>query len=338
MPPTEEPAPAQRADVRLGAGGEFDLIRKCVSLGGALPPEVMIGPGDDAAVLEGGWVISTDMAVEDVHFRRAWLSDYEIGYRAAAAAVSDLAAMAASPVALLLSAAAPQHGDVDLEAVNAGVRAMAESVGAAVIGGDVSRSPGPLVLDVVALGRAGWPVQRNGAEPGDHVWVTGSLGGSAAAVRAWEEGGAPPAELRARFAAPLARVEAARCLVEQEVVDAMIDLSDGLAGDLGHVAAASGVAITIETNLVPVDAAAVEVVGAEEALELALHGGEDYELCFVTDPGIVDVGYFAERYGLRVTRVGYVTEGAGVWIESPEGERREVDRGGFDHFGPGDAG
>jgi thiamine-monophosphate kinase len=312
---------------------EFELIRRFTAATGPLPPEVMVGPGDDAAVLEGGWVISTDMAVEGVHFRRAWLTDEEVGYRAAAAAVSDLAAMAATPVALLLSAAAPRDGSVDLEAVNAGVRAMATSVGACVVGGDVSASPGPLVLDVVALGRAGWPVKRDGAESGDHVWVTGVLGGSAAAVRAWEGGGEPSAELRLRFASPVARVEAARCLVEQEVVDAMIDLSDGLAGDLGHIAAASGVAITIETERVPVDRAAVASVGAEEALDLALHGGEDYELCFVTDPGVVDVGYFADQYGLSVTRVGYVSPGSGVWMETPEGHRTEARRGGFDHFG-----
>jgi thiamine-monophosphate kinase len=319
-------------NARLGGGGEFDLIRRFMAGDGPLPHDVMIGPGDDAAVLEGGWVISTDMSVEDVHFRRSWLTDREIGYRAAAAALSDLAAMASNPVALLLSTAAPRGGAVDLEEVNAGVRAMAATVGACVIGGDVSRSPGPLMIDVVALGRAGWPVQRNGAEAGDHVWVTGSLGASAAAVHIWQSGAEPSPELRARFAAPVARVEAARCLVEQEVVDAMIDLSDGLAGDLAHIAAASGVAITIEIDRVPVDDLVVAALGPEDALDLALHGGEDYELCFVTDPDVVDVGYFAERYGLQVTRVGTVSAGEGVWFQTGDGARTEASGGGFDHW------
>lgn len=291
-----------------------------------------IGPGDDAAVLEGGWVISTDLSVEDVHFRRAWLSDEEIGYRAGAAALSDMAAMAATPVGLLVSIAAPRGGAVDLEAINAGLCAVARSVGAAVIGGDLSRSPGPLMLDVVALGCTAWPVQRDGAEPGDHLWVTGSLGASAAAVHAWEGGGEPAPELRAAFASPTPRVEEARCLVEHEVVDALIDLSDGLVGDVGHVAAASGMRITIEVDRVPVAPSAVAALGPEAALEAALHGGEDYELCFVSDPDIVDPEYFRSRYGIEVTRVGTVSEGEGVWLQGADGSVTEPERGGFDHW------
>ncbi|MDA0328473.1 MAG: thiamine-phosphate kinase [Gemmatimonadetes bacterium] len=318
--------------VRLGPGAEFDLIRSLVGEESDFPAEVRVGPGDDAAVLEGGWVVSTDLAVEDVHFRRAWLTDEEIGYRAGAAALSDIAAMAASPVALLLSIAAPRGGAVDVRAVQAGVQAVARTVGACVIGGDISRSPGPLMLDVVALGRSTWPVLRDGAEPGDHVWVTGTLGASAAAVQAWESGGEPSAELRAAFTKPTPRVEAARCLVEHEVVDAMIDISDGLAGDLGHLAAASGVQITLEAALIPVASAALEALGPDRALEAALHGGEDYELCFVTDPGVVDAEYFLTRHGLKVTRVGSVSSGSGVWMESAAGERKELSRGGFDHW------
>jgi thiamine-monophosphate kinase len=317
---------------KLGPGAEFDLIRRMIEDPATFPPEVRVGPGDDAAVLEGGWVISTDLAVEDVHFRRAWLTDEEIGYRAGAAALSDIAAMAVSPVALLVSIAAPRGGAVDVAAVEAGVCAVARSVNASVIGGDVSRSPGPLMIDVVALGRGSWPIQRDGAEAGDHVWVTGALGASAAAVRAWERGDEPTPELRAAFATPRPRVEAARCLVEHEVVDALIDVSDGLAGDLGHIAAASGVKITIEAGEIPLAPAAVEAVGAEEALELALHGGEDYELCFVTDPGVVDEEYFRQRHGLQVTRIGTVSEGSGVWLQSGEGDAQELERGGFDHM------
>jgi thiamine-monophosphate kinase len=331
IPPDDLPVTRART-VRLGAGAEFDLIRRLTEGGGDLPSEVLIGPGDDAAVLRDGWVLSTDLSVEDVHFRRAWLEDREIGYRAAVSGLSDLAAMGASPVGLLLSIAAPRGGRVDIEAVAAGVRAAAEEHGAAVIGGDVSRSPGPLVLDVVAVGCTSWPVQRDGAEPGDQVWVTGSLGAAAAAVRAWEEGGEPSPELRAAFAAPRARTEAARCLVEREIVDAMIDVSDGLAGDVGHLAAASGVAITLETECIPVAAAAVEALGAEAALDVALHGGEDYELCFVTDPDVVDVAYFQKRFGLRVTRVGTVSDGEGVWLQKPDGSRERATRGGYDHW------
>jgi thiamine-monophosphate kinase len=328
-------SPTSRRRIALGAGAEFDLIRRFVASQAALPPEVRVGPGDDAAVLEGGWVVTTDLSIEDVHFRRAWLSDREIGYRAAAGALSDIAAMAASPVGVLVSLAAPR-GAVDVEAVHAGVCELCEAVGAQVIGGDLSRSPGPLVLDVVALGRCAWPVLRDGAEPDDDVWVTGDLGASAAAVRVWESGGEPTPELRAAFARPAPRIVEARCLVEHELVDALIDISDGLAGDAGHIAAASGVKVTLEADAVPVAPAAVAALGQAASLDAALHGGEDYELCFVTDPGAVDPGYFARRHGIRLTRVGRVSEGEGVWLRERDGSVRRLERGGFDHWSAGE--
>jgi thiamine-monophosphate kinase len=320
--------------VRLGPGAEFDLIRGFFADEGDLGPEILVGPGDDAAVLEGGWVVTTDLAVEDVHFRRDWITDAEIGYRAGAAAISDLAAMAATPVAVLVSVACPRARGVDLAAVHAGLRRIAATVGADVIGGDTSRSPGPLFIDVTALGRAQRPIRRDGAEPGDEVWVTGTLGASAAAVRTWLAGGSPPGALRSAYATPIPRVDEALCLVAREVVEAMIDLSDGLAGDLGHVAAASGVRIVIETGRVPLAPAAEEAFGHEAALELALGGGEDYELAFVSDPGVVDPEYFDRRHGIRLTRVGRVEEGEGVWLEAGDGATRPAG-GGFDHWREG---
>jgi thiamine-monophosphate kinase len=274
------------------------------------------------------------MSVEDVHFRRAWLSDAEIGYRAAVAALSDLAAMAATPVALIVSTAAPRLG-VDVGAVQAGVREAAAFVGASVIGGDLSRSPGPLVIDVVVLGCTAWPVLRDGAEPNDEVWVTGTLGASAAATSMWEAGEDPPAALRAAFARPTARVEEARWLVDREWLDAAIDVSDGLAGDVGHLSAASGVRITLSVGDLPVAPAAVDALGAERALRAALHGGEDYELCFVTDPGKVDPVAFERRFGVRLTRVGTVSEGEGVWLREADGSVRQLMEGGYDHWGDG---
>ena len=254
--------------------------------------------------------MSTDVSVEDVHFRRSWLTDEEVGYRCAAAALSDLAAMAATPVAVLVSMAAPAGG-VDLHSVQSGVRNAAASVGAKVVGGDLSRSPGPLVLDVVVLGCTSWPVLRDGAEPDDEVWVTGSLGASAAAASIFASGDEPPARLRAAFAHPDPRVDEARWLVDHEWLDALIDLSDGLAGDAGHLAAASGVRVCLEAARIPVSEEAASALGREKALEAALHGGEDFELCFVTDPGKVDPDEFERCFGLPLTRVGTVEAGEG---------------------------
>ena len=323
--------------VRMGPGGEFDLIRRFVEGGpegddAAVQGEgVPVGPGDDAAVLRDGWVLTVDLSVEDVHFRRAWIDDEEVGYRAGLAARSAPAARAATPVAALVSIAATP-GEVDVEAVNRGVKQAVSDVGAAVVGGDLSRSPGPLFVDVVALGRTAWPVQRDGAEPGDDVWVTGALGASAGAVALWSSGEEPPEALRSAFARPRAQIDAACCLVEHEVVDALIDLSDGLAGDAAHLAAASGVRLVLDEAAIPLAPEVRARFGAERARELALHGGEDYELCFVTDPGVVDVAYFHRKHGLTLTRVGQVEEGSGVWLRGGTGEERELTRGGFDHW------
>lgn len=326
-----------RRRITLGAGGEFDLIRELLGASGELPGCVEVGPGDDAAVLEGGWVLSVDVSVEDVHFRRAWLDDGEVGYRAAAAALSDLAAMAAQPVGVLLSLALPTDppgGDVDARALQAGVAEAAAEVDAGVLGGDVSGSPGPLVADVVALGRTAWPLLRDGARVGDEVWVTGALGGAAAAVAIWEREEEPAAPLRRAFARPRPRCREALCLAEREWSCALIDLSDGVAGDAGHLAAASDVRIVLEAGALPLHEAAVAALGTEGALDAALHGGEDYELCFTAPPGVVDRDGFRERFDLALTRVGRVEAGEGVWWADETGTRR-LERGGFSHLEEG---
>lgn len=320
------------------------MIRAFLGEERALPGGVILGPGDDAAALEGGWVVSTDLSVEDVHFRRGWLTDEEIGYRAAAAALSDLAAMAAEPVGVLVSVAAPRGARVDVASVQKGVADAAASVGASVIGGDLSRSPGPLFLDVVVLGRTERPVSRAGASVGDDLWVSGTLGTGAAALDTWEGGGRPSQALRRRFAHPHLRTGVARALAGAGVPSAMLDLSDGLAGDAGHLAAASGVGVVIEEDAVPVDDEVAAVLGAERALDAALHGGEDYELLFSAPPGALDaVGTVVD--GVPLTRVGRVVaprlRGDATYdddapplvlLEAPDGSTRPVSRGGYDHW------
>lgn len=318
--------------VSLGPGGEFDLIRRFLAQGGALHPAVVLGPGDDAAVLEGGWVLSTDLTVEDVHFRRGWIGAEEVGWRAAAAALSDLAAMAAEPVGILVSMAFAPEGGLDVDAVQRGVRAAAAAVGASVLGGDLSRSPGPLVLDLTVVGRTRVPVSRAGARPGDEVWVTGRLGGSAAAVRLWRSGQEPPAALRAAFARPTPRVEAALALARAGALRALVDLSDGLAGDAGHLAAAGGVRVVLERGRIPVPEGVVAALGAAGALDAALRGGEDYELCFAAPPGSVDADALGRVAGVPLTRVGRVEVGAGVWLEEADGSSAPLLKGGYDHM------
>jgi thiamine-monophosphate kinase len=193
------------------------------------------------------------------------------------------------------------------------------------------------MIDIVVLGEVDQPVRRRGAEPGDEVWVTGELGGAAAAVRAWAKGAQPSADAFARFARPSPRIEEARWLARNSPLAAMIDISDGLAGDAGHLAAASGVRIVLEEAQIPVSAAA-RAVSADDAgaLALALGGGEDYELCFVARANMsmhATAGLFTRTLGTRATRVGTVREGEGVTLLGRDGTERPLGVRGYSHFG-----
>lgn len=334
------------AGILLGPGGEFDLIRRfyaaleeSATAGGAGDSlDVRVGPGDDCVVVAGdGIAVSTDIAVEDVHFRRSWLTPREIGYRAAAASLSDLAAVAARPIGILLSLMLPDADVPDTaEALVAGAVEAARSVEADLLGGDVARSPRALALDVVAVGEAPRPLRRAGARAGDGVWVTGRLGGAAAAVSEWLEGREPDAAAREAFARPTPRTREAQWLARQNVPRCMIDLSDGLAGDVAHLAAAGGVKIVLDAGAVPVHPSATRI-STDGGLGLALSGGEDYELCFTAAVGdVAAIGRgFEEQFGVPLCRVGHVEPGEGVWLRAPDGSSGRLRRGGFQHFSGG---
>ncbi len=323
--------------LRLAPGAEFDLIRRFLPHAPRLGrDDVRVGPGDDCAVIDGdGIAVSVDLSIEGVHFRRAWLTPEEIGCRAASAALSDLAAMAARPIGLLASLAVSEADAGDFAAaVMDGVRDAAARVDAVVLGGDLTRSPGPLILDFAVLGEAAEPVLRSGARVGDEVWVTGELGGAAVAVARLLRDELPPEDARLRFACPLPRVPEAIWLRERGVPRAMIDLSDGLAGDAAHLGAASGVAVLLDPEAIPVHASALsDAATRDEALRYAVAGGEDYELCFAAAPGAVEPlrERFAAEFGVPLTRVGRIAEGEGVAWEA-DGSRRRLDLEGFQHF------
>jgi thiamine-monophosphate kinase len=297
----------------MAGGREFDLIREFLGNARKTHPAMQTGAGDDCAILTvSPFAISTDMSVENVHFRRDWLQPGEIGYRAAMSALSDLAAVGAQPVAALVSFAFT-HADAEGWAVDvmAGITEAVESFDAVLAGGDVSHTHDAAVIDMVVIGKADQPVLRSTAKPGEEVWVTGTLGGAAAAVAAWLDGREPSRAARERFARPVARVKEGLQL--RGVASAMIDISDGIAGDVRHLAAASGCRIIIDAARLPVhpDATAAQALG----------GGEDYELCFVAPRGArIDLD-------AEVTRIGEVVAGEGMEI------RNGPDGGGYDHFG-----
>jgi thiamine-monophosphate kinase len=178
-------------------------------------------------------------------------------------------------------------------------------------------------------------VLRDGGRPGDELWVTGQLGAAGAAVRAWQSGSVPPDSLRRAFAHPAPRVAEARWLADTGAVRALIDLSDGLAGDVGHVAAASGCRALLSESSIPVAGGVDQVAGGRaEAIRLALTAGEDYELCLAAEAGALDarVAEFGSRFGLALTRVGRLTAGDGVALERADGSSEETVGGGFSHF------
>lgn len=317
--------------LRLAAGPEFDRIRAMLT---ALGPHAA-DLGDDCAILPEGpgrVVVSTDLSVEDVHFRRAWLGVEEIGFRAAAAALSDLAAEGAECVGVLASVALPRgEGEASAAALMRGVGEAAASVGGMVLGGDLTAAPVWLV-DIVAIGRARRPVRRAGAQPGDGLWVSGTLGGARAALTAWQDGRQPDARAREAFARPAPRLGLGRWLAEAGA-HAMLDLSDGLAGDALHLAAASGVRLAVEVDRVPVHpgAPAEAARGAVPPARFAAEGGEDYELLVAlpAEFGTAEAARATAATGVPLTRVGTVEAGEGVDFTLGG---QPVRLHGFDHF------
>jgi thiamine-monophosphate kinase len=315
----------------LGSGREFDRIRAIAEALGA----DAVGLGDDCALLPepaGVLALSTDVSVEGVHFRRGWLSLQEIGWRAAASALSDLAGEGAAAIGVLCAVTAPADAsEADLTALMRGAGNAAAAVGARVLGGDLSRGAAWSVA-VTVIGQAARPVTRADASAGDAIWVTGKLGAARAALVEWQAGRVPATAARMAFARPLPRIEAG-CWLASHGARAMLDLSDGLAGDLPHLAAASGVALDIDLDLVPVAPEAADAAhAAGEAPErFAAEAGEDYELLVAlpAEFGSAQALAFRQACALPLTRIGSVTAGSGVRFRLAGSA---VELRGYDHF------
>jgi thiamine-monophosphate kinase len=283
----------------LGPGPEFDLVRAILARYGAAGA----GIGDDAATVTvppgEELLVSTDVAVEDVHFRAGWLLPDEVGFRSVMAALSDLAAMAATPRGIVVALTLPEHWRANVDELADGIARAARECGVPIVGGDLSHGDA-LSIAVTVIGSAARPLRRSGACVGDALWVTGTLGGPALALHALLSGRKPAPEHRARFAAPRARIAEARWLAAHGATSGM-DISDGLAADAGHLAAASVVRIVLDIDRVP------RVAGAT-AVEAAA-SGEEYEL-LVTAPAGLDAAAFAREFGVPLTNIGRV-EAAG---------------------------
>jgi thiamine-monophosphate kinase len=322
--------------------GEFELLARVRERLPEAGPRVRIGSGDDAAVTVPGGATATsvDALVEGVHFSRKTASLGQIGAKALASALSDLAAMGAEPGEAYVALTVPADLDEEgcLEALD-GMIGLAERTGTTLAGGDVSRGPA-LSFAVTVIGHASSPellVYRSGARPGDALVVTGELGAAAAGLLLPElaDSGLPQAtvdRLRRRQLEPTPRLDAGRALAAAGAT-AMIDVSDGLGGDARHLAAAGGVGLRIDAAALPVAEGVAEVAAAvgRNPLQMAVAGGEDYELLATLPSAGLDLDDLGGSAGVAVTRIGEVVAGEGVEIRLPGG--RSLEPGGYDQLG-----
>jgi thiamine-monophosphate kinase len=332
--------------MRIADIGEFGLIERIARVVGAAPEGVVAGIGDDTAIIDTGGarllLATIDIQVEGRHFLRGRTTPYQLGRRTAAINLSDIGAMGGEPRWALVSLALPQDLDVAwVDELYRGLRDELGRFGAAVIGGNLSGG-GEIVLDLALLGEVerGRVLRRAGACPGDAVLVTGDLGASAAGRYALDAGleAADPsvAACIARHLTPAPRVKEGRTIAAHGLATAMLDLSDGLASDLGHLCDVSGVGVEIDRARLPI-AAHTRTVAARldrDLLHLALAGGEDYELLFTAPPEAVDhlIAAVADSTGTSVTVIGrIITADTGRWLVDAS-RRLPLRAAGWDHF------
>lgn len=297
---------------------------------------VFTGIGDDCAVLGvplgQQLLVTTDFTLEGIHFRRAWHPPESVGHRCLARGLSDIAAMGGEPIAAFLSLALPR--DVSQAWVGRFARSLiglGERFGVTLAGGDTAESPDGVLADIIVVGTApkGKAVQRSGARPGDGIYVSGELGGSAAAVMNMKT--KPKKKLNPgdypRHFNPEPRIELGRILREKGLASSMIDTSDGLSTDLGHLCDESKVGAELESELIP--RASVGKPIREVDLDLALHGGEDYELLFTVPPGKRVPSHIG---GVALTRIGSITRPRGIFVRHLKGARRKLKPQGWEHF------
>jgi len=314
---------------------EFSLIARHFT---RPAPGAVLGVGDDCALLAPTpgtqLAVSTDMLLEGRHFMPQD-GPAGIGHKALAVNLSDLAAMGATPRWATLAIALPAEDDAWLTAFARGFFRVAEQYGIELVGGDTTR--GPLTLSVTVIGEVppGQALRRDGARPGDDVWVSGVLG-SAAAALAYRQGHLfmeqiDAARVLPALYLPTPRVELGIAL--RGVASAAIDVSDGLLADLGHVLERSGVGATLEFATLPVLPALQKYLHEAVAREAVLAGGDDYELCFTAPVDRRDaVHAAAQQANIAVTRIGAITSGTGLTVRGTDGEPMKCDRTGYDHF------
>lgn len=324
--------------MKIGDLGEAKIIQRFAGLAAAQAPAGVTGMGDDCAIFPGAdgqvALVTTDLLVEGVHFRREWTSARDLGHKALAVNLSDVAAMGGTPASAFLSMALPPDLEASwLDDFSTGLDALATAAGCALLGGDTTRSPGPVVINLTVMGHAppGTVKRRDAAKPGDAICVTGTLGNAAAALRLLQEARLhePPSEDEAHLLAalhtPRPHLTEGRQLAAHRGVHAMMDISDGLNTDLVRLMRASGCGARVALETLPISPTLRRVSEAHgwDAVQQAVAGGEEYCLLLTADPEAVE--------DLPVQIVGEVLEAEGV-IYTRGGAPVTSTGGGFSHF------
>ncbi|GAB2565599.1 thiamine-phosphate kinase [Dyella jejuensis] len=316
---------------------EFSLIDRIRERTAQARDDVRLGIGDDAALLAvpagQELAVAIDTLVEGVHFPRGTAAA-DIGWKALAVNLSDLAAMGATPAWALLALTLP-NADADfIDGLATGFAQLAQPYRLALVGGDTTR--GALTISVAVHGfvPAGKALTRTGAQVGDLVMVTGTLGDAAAGLRLVQQGGQDDprsAWLIERLNRPVPRIAAGLAL--RDCASACIDVSDGLLADLGHICAAGAVGAQIDASLLPRSSALLDWFDDDASLDFALSGGDDYELCFTVSPQkLAATQAELARLGCGATRIGRIVAGEGVCVRDRDGRQRATARPGWDHF------
>jgi thiamine-monophosphate kinase len=335
------PLPEKALIAQIRRMAKSDRLRQAdKSVRPTLSP-IFTGIGDDCAVLRllpgrhsgaGEVLVTTDFTLEGIHFRRDWHPPESVGHRCLARGLSDIAAMGGEPVAAFLSIALPR--DLPQAWVGRFLRSLislGEKFGVTLAGGDTAESPDGILADIIVVGTApkGKSVLRSGARPGDRIFVSGELGGSAAAVLRMQA--KPKKKLNPRdyprHFYPEPRLELGRILREKGLASAMIDTSDGLSTDLAHMCEESGVGAEVDAALIP--RSRVGKPAREVDLDLALHGGEDYELLFAAPPGKRVPSQIA---GVALTHIGVITRTPLILLRNLKGIAYELQPRGWEHL------
>lgn len=314
---------------------EFDIIQRYFQQKSRHNNMVRTGIGDDAAVLippvDDDMVVAVDTLVNGVHFPTNTAA-FDIGYKALAVNLSDLAAMGAVPRWMTLALTLPQADEAWLEGFSNGLFSLADEFDVCLVGGDTTQ--GPLTISVQLGGsvKQGKALLRSGAQPGDHILVTGNLGDAARAIQLLEQKQPVQETYLLKLNRPLPRVAAGQALTG--LANACIDISDGLYADLSHITAASGVGAEVELGALPLSVELQEEdLPLEDKYRLALSGGDDYELCFtVSDRQLETVQHKLNSLGVACSKIGRISETSAVVFRTPQGGEMTPDGLGYQHF------